>query len=204
MRTCIESPSLIKKVSQGRTTLMVEHNMNLVAGISDRITVLQRGAVLAEGTYDEVSKDPQVMEAYMGTTAALRAHDATPALEVAGLQAWYGESHILHGVDFFVEPGEVVTLLGRNGAGRTTTLRAILGLTDIRKGSVKIDGRETIDMPTSRSRTWVSATALKNAGFSHPFRRRRTCYCRPSSPRPARACRSNEIYDLFPNLKERR
>jgi branched-chain amino acid transport system ATP-binding protein len=59
--------ALIKKVSQGRTTLMVEHNMNLVAGISDRITVLQRGAVLAEGTYEEVSKDPQVMEAYMGT-----------------------------------------------------------------------------------------------------------------------------------------
>ena len=62
--------ALIKKVSQGRTTLMVEHNMNLVAGISDRITVLQRGAVLAEGTYDEVSKDAQVMEAYMGTAAS--------------------------------------------------------------------------------------------------------------------------------------
>ncbi len=62
--------ALIKKVSQGRTTLMVEHNMNLVAGITDRITVLQRGAVLAEGTYDEVSKDEQVMEAYMGTEAS--------------------------------------------------------------------------------------------------------------------------------------
>ena len=62
--------ALIKKVSQGRTTLMVENNMNLVAGISDRITVLQRGAVLAEGTYDEVSKDAQVMEAYMGTAAS--------------------------------------------------------------------------------------------------------------------------------------
>ena len=62
--------ALIKKVSQGRTTLIVEHNMNLVAGISDRITVLQRGAVLAEGTYDEVSKDAQVMEAYMGTAAS--------------------------------------------------------------------------------------------------------------------------------------
>jgi branched-chain amino acid transport system ATP-binding protein len=62
--------ALIKKVSAGRTTLMVEHNMNLVAGISDRITVLQRGAVLAEGTYEEVSKDPQVKEAYMGTEAS--------------------------------------------------------------------------------------------------------------------------------------
>jgi branched-chain amino acid transport system ATP-binding protein len=60
---------LIKKVSAGRTILMVEHNMSVIAGISDRISVLQRGAVLAEGTYDEVSKNPQVMEAYMGTTA---------------------------------------------------------------------------------------------------------------------------------------
>ena len=62
--------ALIKKVSQGRTTLMVEHNMNLVAGISDRITVLQRGAVLAEGSYEEVSKDARVMEAYMGTASS--------------------------------------------------------------------------------------------------------------------------------------
>jgi branched-chain amino acid transport system ATP-binding protein len=66
---------LIKKVSAGRTVLMVEHNMNVVAGICDRISVLQRGAVLAEGTYEEVSKNPQVMEAYMGT--------ATGALEGA-------------------------------------------------------------------------------------------------------------------------
>ncbi|HEX2531615.1 MAG TPA: ABC transporter ATP-binding protein [Burkholderiaceae bacterium] len=62
---------LIKKVSAGRTILMVEHNMNVVAGISDKITVLQRGAVLAEGTYAEVSNNPQVMEAYMGTTTPL-------------------------------------------------------------------------------------------------------------------------------------
>jgi branched-chain amino acid transport system ATP-binding protein len=60
---------LIKKVSKGRTILMVEHNMSVVSGICDRISVLQRGAVLAEGTYDDVSKNPQVMEAYMGTTS---------------------------------------------------------------------------------------------------------------------------------------
>jgi branched-chain amino acid transport system ATP-binding protein len=60
---------LIRKVSAGRTILMVEHNMSVVAGISDRISVLQRGALLAEGSYDEVSKNPQVMEAYMGTGA---------------------------------------------------------------------------------------------------------------------------------------
>ncbi|WP_157096944.1 ATP-binding cassette domain-containing protein, partial [Cupriavidus oxalaticus] len=67
----------------------------------------------------------------------------TPALAIKGLQAWYGESHILHGVDLTVNRGEVVTLLGRNGAGRTTTLRAIMGLTGARKGSIKVNGHET-------------------------------------------------------------
>ena len=76
--------------------------------------------------------------------------DPEPALEIAGLQAWYGESHILHGVDLTVNRGEVVTLLGRNGAGRTTTLRAIMGLTGRRTGSIRVGGRETIDMPTHR------------------------------------------------------
>src|SRR3954464_1876830 len=69
-------------------------------------------------------------------------------LRVADLHAHYGESHILHGIDFVVNRGEVVTLLGRNGAGRTTTLRAILGLTGKRTGSILVDGRETIRMAT--------------------------------------------------------
>ena len=71
----------------------------------------------------------------------------SPILEIEGLNAWYGESHILHGVDFSLAKGEVVTLLGRNGAGRTTTLRAIMGLTGRRQGSIKIKGTETIGLP---------------------------------------------------------
>ena len=69
-------------------------------------------------------------------------------LRVTDLHAFYGESHILHGIDFVVNRGEVVTLLGRNGAGRTTTLRAILGLTGKRAGSIMINGRESIGMAT--------------------------------------------------------
>ncbi len=65
-------------------------------------------------------------------------------LEVRGLEAWYGESHVLHGVDLTVREGECITLLGRNGAGRSTTLKAILGLTDRRAGSVKVRGTEAI------------------------------------------------------------
>ena len=75
---------------------------------------------------------------------------ATPFLEIKGLNAWYGESHVLHGVDFHVDEGEVVTLLGRNGAGRTSTLRAIMGLTGSRKGSIKVRGVETVGMSTHR------------------------------------------------------
>src|SRR6201996_4732920 len=75
---------------------------------------------------------------------------ATPFLEIKGLNAWYGESHVLHGVDLHVNEGEVVTLLGRNGAGRTTTMRAIMGLTGARKGSIKVRGQETIGMATHK------------------------------------------------------
>ena len=107
--------------------------MSVVSGICDRITVLQRGAVLAEGSYAEVSQQSAGDGSLHGhaPTAQLQGgtlHDA-PHSRSADLHAWYGESHVLHGIDLAVQPGEVVALLGRNGAGRTTTLRAIMGLT---------------------------------------------------------------------------
>src|SRR5947208_13564386 len=73
-----------------------------------------------------------------------------PLLEVRGLEAWYGESHILHGVDFEIRPGEMVTLLGRNGAGKTTTLKSIMGIVSRRRGSVRLEGRELIHLPSNR------------------------------------------------------
>ena len=78
------------------------------------------------------------------------APSASIALEIRDLQAWYGESHVLHGIDLTVREGECVTLLGRNGAGRSTTLKALLGLTDRRAGSVKIRGREAIRLSPHR------------------------------------------------------
>src|SRR5438046_4527103 len=70
-------------------------------------------------------------------------------LEVRGLNAWYGESHILHGMDFEVREGEVVTLLGRNGAGKTTTLKSIIGMVGRREGSIKYEGKELIRLPSN-------------------------------------------------------
>ena len=72
---------------------------------------------------------------------------SAPLLAVHALEAWYGESHVLHGIDFDVRPGEVVTLLGRNGAGKTTTLKAIMGILAKRKGSVTFEGRELMHLP---------------------------------------------------------
>jgi hypothetical protein len=101
---------LIKKVSANRTVLMVEHNMNVVGSIADTITVLQRGQVIAEGPYAEVSRNPQVLEAYMGSEdeelQGAHGHCMSTSnvefLRLTDVHAWYGESHILHGVDLDV------------------------------------------------------------------------------------------------------
>ena len=139
--------ALIRRVSAHRTILMVEHNLQVVAHLSDRITVLTRGRVLAEGDDAAVSENADVKTAYLGADML----EAAPMqLAVSGLQAWYGESHILHGVDFGVRPGEVVTLLGRNGAGKTTTLKSIMGIVGRRKGSARFEGSETIGLSSAR------------------------------------------------------
>ena len=89
-------------------------------------------------------------ERTMPTGAAPARHDAAPLLSVRALNAWYGESHILHGVDFDVHQGEVVTLLGRNGAGKTTTLKSIMGIVPLRTGSIRYEGEEMIDLASNR------------------------------------------------------
>ncbi|MGQ3094982.1 MAG: ABC transporter ATP-binding protein [Roseateles sp.] len=130
---------------------------------------------------------------------------ATPALEIGNLHAWYGESHILHGINLSVQPGQVVTLLGRNGAGRTTTLRAILGLTGARKGSIKIHGEETIHLATHRIAQlgigycpeergiFASLTAEENLRLPPPLKSKR-----------GKVMSEQDIYAMFPNLAERR
>jgi branched-chain amino acid transport system ATP-binding protein len=101
-------------------------------------------------------------EATMKPTSAIA---AAPLLSVRGLEAWYGESHVLHGIDFDVAPGEVVTLLGRNGAGKTTTLKSIMGIMGKRKGSIKLEGKETIGIALARDRP--SRHRLRAGGARH-------------------------------------
>lgn len=127
---------------------------------------------------------------------------AKALLKIDVLQAWYGESHILHGVDLTVHEGEVVTLLGRNGAGRTTTLRAILGLVGARTGSVTIDGVETVRMPTHRiARMGVGYCPEERGIFSTLSAEENLLL--PPRLKGAQPMSTDEIYAMFPNLRER-
>ncbi|MES2890180.1 MAG: ABC transporter ATP-binding protein [Pseudomonadota bacterium] len=125
----------------------------------------------------------------------------TPLIEVKDLHAWYGESHVLHGVNLRVDEGEVVTLLGRNGAGRTSTLRAIMGLTGSRKGSIRVMGQETIGMATHRiAQLGLGYCPEERAIFSSLSAHENLML----PPRLASGGLSlDEIFAMFPNLQER-
>jgi branched-chain amino acid transport system ATP-binding protein len=128
----------------------------------------------------------------------------TPALTIAGLEAWYGESHILHGVDLTVHRGEVVTLLGRNGSGRTTTLRAIMGLTGRRSGSIRIGGTETIGLATHRIAHYGVGYCPEERGIFSSLSCEENLLLPPALGEPERAMSLGDIYTLFPNLAARR
>jgi branched-chain amino acid transport system ATP-binding protein len=128
----------------------------------------------------------------------------TPALEIENLQAWYGESHILHGVSVSVQPGEVVTLLGRNGAGRTTTLRAIMGLTGTRSGSIKVNGVEAIRLPTHRIAHLGIGYCPEERGIFASLSTEENLMLPPKLAGGDAGMSVAEIYEMFPNLYERR
>lgn len=129
---------------------------------------------------------------------------STPALEIKGLQAWYGESHILHDLSLSVQPGEVVTLLGRNGAGRTSTLRAIMGLTGSRKGSIKINGVEAINMPTYKIAHLGVGYCPEERGIFSSLSAEENLMLPPFVSKTDKGMSISEIYDMFPNLAERK
>ena len=122
-------------------------------------------------------------------------------LEVRDLHAWYGESHVLHGVNFDVREGEVVTLLGRNGAGRTSTLRAIMGLTGSRKGSIRVRGTEVVAMATHRiARLGIGYCPEERGIFSSLSAHENLMLPPPLGPGGMSV---EQIHAMFPNLKER-
>lgn len=130
--------------------------------------------------------------------------DNNIVLELSNLHAWYGESHVLHGVDLTVRKGQVVTLLGRNGAGRTTTLRAILGLMDKREGSIKISGTETINLPTYKVAHLGIGYCPEERGIFSSLSCEENLMLPPVIGPKENIMSLDEIYEMFPNLYERR
>ncbi len=140
----------------------------------------------------------------MREAAALRPEAAAavePLLAVSGLNAWYGESHVLHGVDFEIRPGEVVTLLGRNGAGKTTTIKSIMGIVRQRKGSVRLAGEELIGLASNEiARRGIAICPEERAIFASLDVRENLLL--PPVVKPG-GLSVEAIFELFPNLKER-
>ena len=126
---------------------------------------------------------------------------AAELLKIDNLHAWYGESHVLHGVSMTVAEGEVVSILGRNGAGRTTTLRAVVGLTGSRKGSIRIRGQEAIKLPPHRIARLGVGYCPEERGIFASLSAEENLLLPP--PVGAGGMSVAEIYDMFPNLKER-
>jgi branched-chain amino acid transport system ATP-binding protein len=127
---------------------------------------------------------------------------ARDMLQISNLEAWYGESHILHGVEFGVQEGEIVTLLGRNGAGRTTTLRAIMGLVGSRTGSVLIEGVQAIRLAPHKIARLGVGYCPEERGIFAALSTEENLLLPPPLKR-ARGMQLKEIYDIFPNLLER-
>jgi branched-chain amino acid transport system ATP-binding protein len=122
-------------------------------------------------------------------------------LAVKGLHAWYGESHILHGVDFDVRQGEVVTLLGRNGAGKTTTLKSIMGMVGRREGSITYEGRETIGLPPNRIARLGIAFCPEERGIFASLNVQENLLLPPRVRDGGLTV--PQVYELFPNIRER-
>ncbi len=126
---------------------------------------------------------------------------AAPLLAVRDLHAWYGESHVLHGVDFEIHPGETVTLLGRNGAGKTTTIKAIMGIVGKREGSVRFEGTELIRLPSNRIARLGIAFCPEERGVFASLNVQENLLLPP--PIAPGGLSLPAIFGLFPNLKER-
>ena len=135
------------------------------------------------------------------TAPAKPAANAATVLTVENLQAWYGESHILHGINFNVKAGEVVTLLGRNGAGKTTTLKSIMGIIGKRTGSVNFEGQEIIKAQSDKIAKLGVAFCPEERGIFASLDVRENLML-PPTIRPG-GLSLDQIFELFPNLKER-
>jgi len=142
---------LVRRLTEHMAVLLVEHDIDRVFAFADGVTVMNEGQVIAEGPVEAVRNDPQVQEVYLGhgrdmlvasAAHAPSGHARAPIVSVAGINTFYGKSHILHDVSLELRAGEVVGLLGRNGAGKSSTLKSMMGLVPPARGRVEFAGRD--------------------------------------------------------------
>ena len=205
---------VLEMKAKGITVLLVDHNMTFTMGICDNLTVLNFGRKIAEGIPDEIQSNQEVMEAYLGSCQLKRGREAQwynpeksrVLLEMEGVTAAYGEIPAIRDVSLKVYEGEIVAILGANGAGKSTTLRAISGLFPRLKGEIRFDGKPVQQLPPHR---------IASLGISHVPEGRKifpglTVYenleiASTAAPKQSYDFRRTltEVYDLFPALKER-
>jgi len=201
--------ALIRQLATTHAVLLIEHDIDRVLALSDRITVLHQGRVIADGNPTDVASNPDVITAYMGTARAggvlvptvrpdvVQPVGTKPILELAQVRAGYAGSRILNDVDLVVHEGEAVALLGRNGVGKTTMLRAITGTVEKNAGSIAMEGTDiTRAKPYEINRLGISIVPEGRRLFSNlTVMENLRLAARPGG------ASFDEIFGLFPKLK---
>jgi ABC-type branched-subunit amino acid transport system ATPase component len=201
--------TLIRDLSRHHTVLLIEHDIDRVLSLSDRITVLHQGRVIAEGEPTKIANDPGVLEAYLGRHGTRRAQPADvagpvaaarpPLLALKGVDAGYNASRVLHDIDLEVREGEVVALLGRNGVGKTTTLSTVMGVLKPAKGTITFAGREIGGLTPDRvNRSGIAIVPEGRRIFPNLTVAENLTIAQRDGGWPL-----DEIYQLFPKLRTR-
>jgi ABC-type branched-subunit amino acid transport system ATPase component/ABC-type branched-subunit amino acid transport system permease subunit len=205
---------LVRAVAASIPVLIVEHDIDRVLGLSQRVTVMNQGEVLMAGTPDEVRRDRRVQEVYTGTgtppitgRSAVEAGERAQLLRFAGVNAYYGKSHILNDATLDVREGEIVALLGRNGAGKSTLLKTLCGLVPPASGTIEFEGRNIAGLPAPDiARLGVGYVPQGRglfAGMTVADNLALGRLARATDGRNGVVWSESEILEHFPRLKER-
>ena len=139
-----KTAELLNRIIKDRSVLVIEHDMKFVEDIAHKVTVLHQGQILSEGTMEKVKNDPKVIEVYLGPSEGSTGR----MLAISDLHVAYGQSEVLHGLNVSVAPNEIVAIMGRNGMGKTTLMKSLMGILPTKSGSVSMDGAELSALPS--------------------------------------------------------